>query len=154
MTHYFEGLATYKDIWFDRSVGFYGWMDTMFPTWVDNVALLPAALVAALFVRGVVVRRNALRRRLPELAVYIAIVLGLLVLIGADSYDSDALHHSPAFGEPRYLLPLLPLMGAVFTLAVRGAGRRWGPVAGAALIVLVFGYDIVSQLQVIARYYG
>ncbi len=154
MTHYFEGLATYKDIWFDRSVGFYGWMDTMFPTWVDNVALLPAALVAALFVRGVVVRRNALRRRLPELAVYIAIVLGLLVLIGADSYDSDALHHSPAFGEPRYLLPLLPLMGAVFTLAVRGAGRRWAPVAGAALIVLVFGYDIVSQLQVIARYYG
>jgi 4-amino-4-deoxy-L-arabinose transferase-like glycosyltransferase len=154
MTHYFEGLATYKDIWFDRSVGLYGWMDTMFPTWVDNVALLPAAMVAALFVRGVVVRRNALRRRLPELGVYAAIVLGLLVLIGADSYDSDALNHSPAFAEPRYLLPLLPLLGAVFTLAVRGAGRRWAPVAGAALIVLIFGYDVVSQLQVIARYYG
>lgn len=154
MTHYFEGLATYKDIWFDRSVGMYGWMDTLFPTWVDDVALLPAALVAVLFVREVVVRRTALRRRLPEFGVYAAIVLGLLVLIGASSYDSDVLNHSPAFAEPRYLLPLLPLMGAVFTLAVRGAGRRWAPVAGAALIVLIFGFDVVSQLQVIARYYG
>jgi 4-amino-4-deoxy-L-arabinose transferase-like glycosyltransferase len=154
MTHYFEGLMTYKDIWFDRSVGLYGWMDTMFPTWVDNVALLPAALVAVLFVREVILRRRALRRRLPEFGVYVAIVVGLLVLIGTSSYDSDALNHSPAFAEPRYLLPLLPLLGAVFTLAVRGAGRRWAPVAGAGLIVLVFGYDIVSQLQVIARYYG
>jgi 4-amino-4-deoxy-L-arabinose transferase-like glycosyltransferase len=154
MTRYFQGLATYKDIWFDRSVGLYGWMDTLFPTWVDNVALAPAALVAALFLREVAVRRKALRRRLPELGVYAAIVLGLLVLIGSSSYDSDVLNHSPAFAEPRYLLPLLPLLGAVFALAVRGAGRRWAPVAGAALIVLIFGYDVVSQLQVIARYYG
>jgi 4-amino-4-deoxy-L-arabinose transferase-like glycosyltransferase len=154
MTHYFEGVATYKDIWFDRSVGMYGWMDTLFPGWVDNVALFPAAVVAALFLREVVVRRNALRRRLPELGVYTAITLGLLVLIGGSSYDSDALNHSPAFAEPRYLLPLLPLLGAVFTLAVRGAGRRWAPVAGAALVVLIFGFDVVSQLQVIARYYG
>jgi 4-amino-4-deoxy-L-arabinose transferase-like glycosyltransferase len=154
MTHYFRGLATYKDIWFDRSVGLYGWMDTMFPSWVDNVALFPAALVAGLFLRGAVARRKTLRRRLPELGVYAAIVLGLLVLIGGSSYDSDALNHSPAFAEPRYLLPLLPLLGAVFALAVRGAGRRWAPAAGAALIVLVFGFDVVSQLQVIARYYG
>jgi 4-amino-4-deoxy-L-arabinose transferase-like glycosyltransferase len=154
MTHYFEGLMTYRDIWFDRSVGLYGWMDTTFPTWVDNVALLPAAVVAALFVRELILRRRALRRRLPELGVYAAIVVGLLVLIGASSYDSDVLERSPAFAEPRYLLPLLPLLGAVFTLAVRGAGRRWAPVAGAALVVLIFGFDVVSQLQVIARYYG
>jgi 4-amino-4-deoxy-L-arabinose transferase-like glycosyltransferase len=154
MTHFFDGLATYKDIWFDRSVGLYGWMDTMFASWVNNVALVPAALVAVLFVREVAVRRKALRRRLPELGVYAAIAFGLLVLIGGSSYDSDALNHNPAFAEPRYLLPLLPLLGAVFTLAVRGAGRRWAPAVGTALIVLIFGFDVFSQLQVIARYYG
>jgi 4-amino-4-deoxy-L-arabinose transferase-like glycosyltransferase len=154
MAHYFNGLATYKDIWFDRSVGLYGWMDTMFPSWVDNVALVPAALVVVLFLRELFARRKALRGRVVELGVYAAIALGLLVLIGGSSYDSDALNHSPAFAEPRYLLPLAPLLGAVFALAVRGAGRRWAPVAGSVLIVLIFGFDLVSQLQVIARYYG
>lgn len=154
MKHYFEGLATYKDIWFDRSVGFYGWMDVIFPTWVDNVALLPAAAVALLSAREVVRRRAALRGRLPEFGVYVMLILGLLGLIGVWSYQSDVLERQPAFGEPRYLLPLLPLLGAVLTLAVRGAGRRWAPVLGAGLVVLVFGYDLVSQLQTVARYYG
>ncbi len=154
MKPYFEGIATYKDIWFDRSVGLYGWMDTLFPGWVDNVALVPAVAVAVLFGRGVFVSRRALRARLPEFGVYLTMTLGLLVLIGTWSYQNDVLEHGPAFGEPRYFLPLLPLLGGVFTLAVRGAGRRWISVAGAALVVLLFGYDVVSQLQVIARYYG
>ncbi len=154
MTHYFAGVATYKDIWFDRSVGLYGWMDTMFPTWVDSVALIPAAAIALLFARGLFARRKALRARLPEFATYAAVGVGLLALIGVSSYDSDVVNSAPAFAEPRYLLPLLPLLGAVLTVAVRGAGRRWAPVVGAALVVLLFGYDLVSQLQVIARYYG
>jgi hypothetical protein len=154
MTHYFAGMTTFKDVWFDRSVGLYGWMDTMFPTWVDNVALVPAAVVALLCARELFVRRSALRARLVELGVYGLIMLGVLVMIGASSYVSNALGGGPAFGEPRYLLPLLPLFAAVLALAVRGAGRRWTPMVGAALVVLLFGYDVVSQLQVIARYYG
>jgi hypothetical protein len=154
MTPYFAGISTYKDVWFDRSVGLYGWMDTMFAPWVDNVALVPATAIALLCIRELVVRRSALRARLAELGVYAAIVLGVLVMIGASSYLSDVVQHGPAFGEPRYLLPLLPLLGAVLALAVRGAGRRWAPVAGAALVVLFLGHDIFSQLQVIARYYG
>jgi hypothetical protein len=75
-------------------------------------------------------------------------------MIGASSYLSDVVQHQHAFGEPRYLLPLLPLLGATIALAVRGAGRRWAPVTGAALVILFLGHDIFSQLQVIARYYG
>jgi len=153
MTPYFSGIATYKDIWFDRSVGLYGFFDTMFPAWVDNVALVPAAVVVLLCARELFMRRGALRARLPELAVYALISLGVLVMIGASSYLSDALDHGAAFGEPRYLLPLLPLLGAVIALAVRGAGR-WAPVVGAALVILILGHDLFSQLQVIARYYG
>ena len=154
MPHYFAGLMTSKDVWFDRSVGLYGWFDTMFAPWVNNVALIPAAVIVGLCVRELVLRRAALRKRLPELVTYAAIVVGVLVMIGAASYLNDALAHEAPFGEPRYLLPLLPLMGAVIALAVRGAGRRWAPVVGAALVVLFLGHDIFSQLQVIARYYG
>ncbi len=154
MTHYFVGMATFKDVWFDRSVGLYGWMDTTFPGWVDNVALVPAAIVALLCARELYARRRAVRARLLELCTYAAIALGVLVMIGATSYDSDVISHEAAFGEPRYLLPLVPLLGAAMVLAVRGAGRRWAPVAGAAIVVLFLGHDLFSQLQVIGRYYG
>ncbi len=153
MTAYFKGILPYKDIWFDRSIGFYGWMDTLFPAWVTNVALLPAAAIALLFAAGLFAARAALRRHIAELVVYATVVVGVLVMIAASSYMSVLSKEVP-FGEPRYLLPLLPLVGASITLAVRGAGRRWAPVVGAALVVLFFGHDLFSQLQVIARYYG
>jgi 4-amino-4-deoxy-L-arabinose transferase-like glycosyltransferase len=153
MTQYFAGMHPYKDVWFDRSIGLYGWMDTMFPPWVTNVALVPAIAIALLFAAGVFAARGALRRRLPELVVYATIVLGVLVMIAASSYLS-AVNKEIAFGEPRYLLPMLPLLGAAITLAVRGVGRRWSPLVGAALVILFFGHDVFSQLQVIARYYG
>jgi Predicted membrane protein (DUF2142) len=154
MAHYFTGTTTWKDIWFNRSVGLYGWMDVTFPGWVDSIALIAAAAVTLLCSRELVKRRHALRARLPELASYAAIMLGVLLTIGVASYDSDVVKQAGAFGEPRYLLPLLPLLGAVVTLAVRGAGRRWIPVAGAAIVVLFLGHDLFSQLQAIGRYYG
>jgi hypothetical protein len=154
MTRYFDGLATYKDIWFDRSVGLYGWMDTMFPTWVENLALAPVGALVLLCGRELVARGDALRARLPELGVYATMTAGVLVLVGASSYLSDIVSRGPAFGEPRYLLPLLPLLGAAIALAVRGAGRRWTYVTGAAVAILFFAHDLFSQLQVVARYYG
>ena len=154
MTHYFEGLLTYKDVWFDRSVGLYGWFDTMFAPWVNDVALIPAAIVVVLCGRELLARRGALRARLPELTTYAAITVGVLVMIGASSYLSDVGTHEAPFGEPRYLLPMLPLFGAAIALAVRGAGRRWAPVVGVAMVCLFFAHDLFSQLQVIARYYG
>jgi hypothetical protein len=154
MTRYFAGISTWKDIWFDRSVGLYGWMDTMLPPWVDNLALILAVGVLALCGREMLINRASLRARLPELAGYAAIAIGLLTMLGITSYVSDVINHELAYGESRYLLPLLPLLGAVVALAIRGAGRRWMPVAGAAIVILFVGHDLFSQLQVIARYYG
>jgi hypothetical protein len=154
MTPYFKGVLPLREIWFDRSVGFYGWMDTTFPTWVDNVALVLAVGVALLCARELFVRRDALRARLPELAVYGALVIGVLFMLGFSSYRCDLIEHECSLGEPRYLLPLLPVFGAAIVLAIRGAGRRWAPVVGAAMVVLFLGHDLLSQLQTIARYYG
>lgn len=154
MTRYFAGVSTYKDIWWDRSVGLYGWMDTVFPTWVDNVALAPAALVALLCGRGLIARRAVWKARLLEFGVYVAFGLWVLVMLGVSSYHGDAIGHGPAFAEPRYLLPLLALLGAVVAMAVRGAGARRMAIVGAAMVVLFLGHDIFSQLQTVARYYG
>ena len=154
MTQYFKGMLPLREVWFDRSVGLYGWMDTMFPPWVDNVALVLTGVVALLCGRELYACRRALRARLPELCVYASMLLGLLLMIGFSSYQSDLVVGELSFGEPRYLLPLIPLLGAVIVLAVRGAGRRWAPAVAAAFVILFLGHDLFSQLQVIARYYG
>lgn len=153
MHNYFGELLTTRQLWFDGLVGLYGWVDTVFPNWVYTLALIPAGAIALLCLRELVSVRAALRGRAGELLTYAVIALGLLLVVAVGGY-STATAAPMAFAEPRYLLPLLALWGAVLALAARGAGRRWGPVVGVALIVLIFAHDLFSQLQVISRYYG
>jgi hypothetical protein len=149
---YFPGLFTTR-LWFDRSVGLYGWLDTTFPPWVDTLALVPATLILALCARALTRARAELRRHLGELTVYTVMSVGLMGLIGAGSFVSMS-REGLSFVEPRYLAPLLALLAVALSLAARGAGRRWGPVVGALIVVLFLAHDIFSQLLVIGRYYG
>jgi 4-amino-4-deoxy-L-arabinose transferase-like glycosyltransferase len=148
---YFPGLST-TDAWFDRFVGFYGWLDTTFPGWVDTLALIPAGALALLCARALVQGRSSLRRRTGELGVYTLIALGLIVLIGLDSYRRFPTI-AGEFTQPRYLLPLIPLLGVALALAARGAGRRWGPAVGTLIVVLFLAHDVFSQLLVAGRFY-
>jgi hypothetical protein len=148
----FAGTFTPR-LWFDRSVGMYGWLDTYFPQWVYTLALIPAGLIAALFTRELVLARPALWRRRGELLAYLTIGVGVLGLIGADSYLWFP-GRAGGYAEPRYLLPMAALFAAVFALAARGAGRRWGPAVGALLVLLVLAQDIFSQLLEVGRFYG
>jgi hypothetical protein len=153
-THnYFAGVLSTQRIWFDGYVGLYGWLDTTFPAWVYELALLPALLIAGLCLRALIESRSAMRARWLELGVYCLMCAGLLVLLGADSYRSIP-RVNAEYGQVRYLLPLLPLLGVVLALAVRGAGRRWGPSCAGAIIMLFLAHDIFSQLQTLARFYG
>ncbi len=152
MVRYFPGLDTSR-LWFDRSIGLYGWLDTYFPGWVYDLALIPAATMAVLCLRELVLDRAVLRGRIGELLAYGAVAVGLLVLVGVNSYLKYP-GLAMDYAEPRYLLPLAALFGALLALAARGAGRRWGPVAGTLIVLLVLGHDIFSQLLLVSRYYG
>jgi len=152
MVPYFPDLDTTR-LWFDRSIGLYGWLDTYFPNWVYTLALIPAAAIAILCARELVAERAALRARIGELLAYAALAAGLLALIGVNSYlKYPGLVMD--YAEPRYLLPLAALFGALLALAARGAGRVWGPVVGTLIVVLVLGHDIFSQLLLVSRYYA
>jgi hypothetical protein len=148
----FPGVSPIHQIWFDRSVGLYGWLDTEFPVWVQNLALIPFVLLTILGIGALVTLRATLRRRLLELAVYAIMSLGVLILTAGDSYVKFPAQ-AGTYGEPRYLLPMLPLIGAGLALSARGAGRRWGPAAGTLIVVLLLAHNIFSQLQVISRFY-
>jgi 4-amino-4-deoxy-L-arabinose transferase-like glycosyltransferase len=149
----FADISPLRDLWFNGLVGEYGFEDTFFPRWVENLALVPAACIVALAAREAFAHRFVVSRRVGELSVYLAMAVGLLALIGASSflsYPSEA----AGFPEPRYLLPLLPLFAAVLALAIRGTGRRWQAASGVLIVALFIAHDVFSQLQVIARFYG
>ncbi len=153
MSNDFPGISLTRQVWFERMVGMYGWQDTYFPNWVDTAALVPAGAIAALFLRSLVVSRAALRARAGELLSYALIAGGVMALVAADSYLSFPVSEA-GYAEPRYLLPMAVLFAGVFAFAARGAGRRWGPVAGTLIVLLIFAHDIFSQLLVVGRYYG
>jgi 4-amino-4-deoxy-L-arabinose transferase-like glycosyltransferase len=153
MQNDFQGLFPPTQFWFNGYVGLYGWLDTTFPSWVYEAALIPAALIAGLCLRSLIASAAALRTRLLELAVYGLMCVGLMALVGADSYIRFPEFESE-FAQFRYMLPLVPLLGIVLALAARGAGSRWGPVVGAGIVMLFLGHDVFSQLQEVARYYG
>ncbi len=152
MVNYFPDLSTFRQLWFDRAVGIYGWLDTSFPVWVDNLALIPAGLIAALAVRTLVVRRSALVSRLPEIAVYLTMSVGLLALIAQAFYQNRTFEGS-GWAQPRYLVPLLPLGAVLLAAAARGAGRRLGPAVGVLIVILFLAQDIFGQLLEVARFY-
>jgi hypothetical protein len=154
MPDYFPSVSTWRQLWFNGLVGLYGWADTLFPGWVYDIALVPAAGIALLCLRELGRRRATLRGRVLELIAYTAMGAGVMAVVGVQSYASDVGRGFEPFWEPRYLLPMLVLWGAVVALAARGAGRRFGGVVGALLVVLFLSHDVFSQLQVIARYYG
>ncbi len=138
--------------WFVGLIGRFGWLDTMFPYWVYLVAG-PIAIVLVLAAVAALVREHKrLRRRVDEFAVYLAMVGGLCVEIGAESYRSLVIG-SGVFEQPRYLLSALCVYAAVVALAARLPGRRWGAAFGALIVCLALAHDVFSQLQVIARYY-
>jgi 4-amino-4-deoxy-L-arabinose transferase-like glycosyltransferase len=153
MPNDFPGILTTRQVWFDGLVGLFGWLDTTFPGWVYDAALLPAGALALLCLRALLTNRDRLRARSAEIATYAVMAAGLLVVIGSASYASFP-QIGGAYAEGRYLLPLLAPMGAALALAARGAGRRWGPAVGVAMLVLFFAQDLFGQLQAIARYYG
>jgi 4-amino-4-deoxy-L-arabinose transferase-like glycosyltransferase len=151
---WFPGILTTRHLWLDGFVGLYGWVDTTFPAWVYEAALVPTAIVAGLCVRALAGGRTHLRARAAEPIAYATMVVGLMALVGADSYLSETSTGTGPYWQPRYFLPLIPLLGLVLALAARGAGRRWGRSAGVLIVVLVFAHDLFSQLQLVARYYG
>ena len=153
MRDQFPGVLPLWDTWVKGFVGRFGWLDVGFPQMIAKLALaIYVALVglaAAALWRG----RALLRSRWAELGTYVLMALGLLAAIHHAGYRGRADTGVP-FEQARYLLPLLPLYGAIVALAVRGAGRRWGHALAVTIVVLALAHGLFAQLLVISRFYG
>jgi Predicted membrane protein (DUF2142) len=142
-----------RQTWFNGFIGQFGWLDFGFPQWVYNWALALALGLLALVGRQLVSFRHVLRSRLWELATYLMLTFGLLVLIAGVSYVAR-LEGVPGYEQPRYLFPLLALYGALIALAARGAGKRYGPAVGVFLVCIAIAHTAAAMLLTLTRYYG
>jgi hypothetical protein len=149
---YFE-IYQLRGTWFNGFIGQFGWLDFGFPQWVYNWALGIALGLLALAGRELVRMREVLRSRLWELATYVMLAFGLLLLIAGTAFVAR-LDGAAGYEQPRYLFPLLALYGALIALAARGVGRRYGPAAGVFLVCLAIAHTVGAMLLTLTRYYG
>jgi 4-amino-4-deoxy-L-arabinose transferase-like glycosyltransferase len=140
------------DVYFQGFVGRFGHFFFDFPQWVNWLALAVALFVVALAGRALWLNRGAVRARLPELISYVAIVVGLLVLLGVAGFQFREREGYP-FEQTRYLLPLLALYAGLIAVAARGAGR-WGRLVGFGLVALAAGHSVFAVLLTISHYYS
>jgi hypothetical protein len=140
-------------VWTRGFIGIFGWFEAAFQGWVYYLGAAILGLIAALSGGELWRRRDAVRARWAELATYVLMGAGLLLVIEIAAYRYYA-SSTQYFEQARYLFPLLALYAGIVALAARGAGRRWGPAVGAFLVVLFMGHSLFSMFQVIARYYA
>ncbi|MDQ6750189.1 MAG: DUF2142 domain-containing protein [Actinomycetota bacterium] len=146
------GSYPFWEVYLQGFVGRFGWFLIGFPRWVNWVATGLYLAVIALAATAVA-RRDILRRRWPELVTYLAVALGMLVVVGIAGYRYKVTTNLP-LEQPRYLLALLALYGGLVAVGARGAGARWGPAVGAFLVVLAMGHSLFGILHTIAHYYS
>lgn len=152
MRHWFPVYEA-RAIWLNGFIGRFGWLDYGFPGWVYDFGLVAGATIVIMAWWELISKLDAVRRRITELLAYVLIAGSLLVLLGWIGYDWRR-SHPGQFEQARYILPLLALYGALITLAVRSAGRRWGPVVGVLIVTLALGQSVLAMLITLTRYYG
>ncbi|MGI8557945.1 MAG: glycosyltransferase family 39 protein [Solirubrobacteraceae bacterium] len=141
------------DVYFRGFVGRFGAFQFGFPTWVDYVALALLTVVVGLAAVSVAraVRRSW--RVIVRLVLYAATALSLLALITYTGY-TFRVRFGGAFEQTRYLLPLLPLYGALFSAALIALPQRWRLPTGAAVLTILALHNVSGLLLTLGRYYG
>lgn len=146
------GIYPLWDYYFQGFVGRFGYFNFGFQDRVNYIGLAVAAVVVGLAARALWLRRERVRERLPELACYGVMALGLLVLLGVAGYQFESRTGLP-FEQTRYLFPLLPLYAAALALAARGAGRL-ARHAGVAIVGIAAAHELFALLLTVAHYYS
>jgi hypothetical protein len=155
MDHVFP-IFPLKDAWIDGFVGSFGWLSIWPAQTVINLGLGLGIAMLLLFGLALAREGRRLRPRLLELASYLVMIVGLLVAVGVAQYSGSLMPGGSIvfFGQSRYLLPLLAPFAAVVALAARGAGSRWGPMVGVAVVILALAHSLYSLTLVISSYYA
>ena len=139
------------DVWIETGWAAFGWLEVRFP---EPVYVLLAVLTAALVVGALatVVRRRR-REDVPLAAFFGLAALALLAGLHWIEYKTIG-SEGVVFNQGRYLLPLLPLLGACAAATLTLVPARWRMHAAGALIGGVFVLQAFSLALIAGRFYA
>jgi 4-amino-4-deoxy-L-arabinose transferase-like glycosyltransferase len=146
----FHGYPLYDQV-FKTFAGAYGPLMVWFPAWVYEVGAGLLGGAALLALRALLASPRELRWRRPELLGYGVMSASTLLLV---AISADLRRNTMPIIQGRYLLPLVPLFGALLALGARGAGERWGRAAGVAIVAAAVAWTLYSQLLTVAWFYS
>jgi hypothetical protein len=146
----FPNYPAYDQI-FKTFVGVFGGLGVFFPEWTYRLGAIVLVVLGALAVRALAGESRRVRSRRGELLGYAAMAGGVVALLGL---SADLRRHLEPILQGRYLLPLLPLFGALLALGARGIGERWGRALGVAIVALAVAWTLYGQFQTIAFFYS
>ena len=111
-------------------------------------------VVAVGALAALVVHRRAVAARWDVVVVLAGAVLGLLGLLHTVAYRSLLNNGADPIIAGRYLLPLAALFGVAVALAVSLIPRRWGAVAGGAVVAALALVQVASLGVTLERFYA
>ena len=150
--HYFSEFPP-THLWLNGLIGHFGWLDYTFPNWLYTVGRYVLLVLVALAVAGVIRARKAIGSVLPIFVCFGVMTLGVLARDRVCRHPLSRLDRVRVRAGP-VLFPMLALYGLFVVLVARGAGRRWAPVLGAALVLLAMAHSLFAETLTISRYYG
>jgi hypothetical protein len=142
-----------KQAFIDRLFGGYAQLEIAPPAWVQTALAIGAVAVIVLALVGVWVRRRSLARR-PEVAVVCALlVFGYVFVLHVVAFRS-LLDAADPIITGRYLLPLMPLYGVAFGLAVSWLPRRVALSASAVVLAALAVIQLEAFALLWERFYA
>lgn len=142
-----------KQAFVDRLFGGYAQLEIAPPTWVLTALAIGAVAMIALAWVGIAARRQALARRADVAVVCAVMVVGYVVVLHVVAFRGLLIEPDPII-TGRYLLPLMPLYGVAFALAVSWLPRRLAAPAGAVVLVALTVVQLEAFALLFERFYA
>ena len=150
--HFPDDTSVFKVVLVERAWAAFGWVDTLFASWVYTVLEIAVGVVAVLAVIAFVRYRRWLARRWPEVVIVVATPVLVIAGYAAAFYTAA---QRPLIAEMgRYVFPALSAVSAMVVGALHAFGPRRAVAAGAMLLTLMLAFSYASQLLLFTSFFG
>ena len=143
-----------REVMTERLYGAFAQLEVHFPSWFYDALWAAMGVVAVGAFAALLVHRRAVAARWDVAVVLAGAVLGLLGLLHTVAYRSLLNNAADPIIAGRYLLPLAALFGIAVALAVSLIPRRWGAVAGGAVVATLALVQVAALGVTLERFYA